>query len=98
MTHPTIWSGLQLKAFAIWNVALNSAVLGKTKEKNVIWKPILASCSGRAYFQKLPTETMKNLNRACQRMDRFVDMRKTALTIMQGPITTTRSWQIITSE
>lgn len=36
MTHPTIWSGLQLKAFAIWYVAVNSAVLGKTKEKKVI--------------------------------------------------------------
>lgn len=36
MAHPTIWSGLQLKAFAIWYVAVSSAVLGKTKEKKVI--------------------------------------------------------------
>jgi len=69
IAHPTIWSGLLLNAFAIWYVAVKSAVFGKTKEKKVIWKPILASCSGRAYFQKLPTDTRKNLEQLCQQTD-----------------------------
>lgn len=80
MTHPTIWRGLQLKAFAIWYVAVTSAVFGNTKEKKVIWKPILASCSGRAYFQKLPTDTRKNLNQVHQHWDRIVNVNQAALT------------------
>lgn len=52
---------MQANVRPIWNVAVTSAVFGNTNEKKVIWKPVLASCSGRAYFQKDPTETMKNL-------------------------------------
>lgn len=62
MAHPTISTGLQSNAFPIWNVAVTKAVFGKTKEKKVIWKLAL-ECSGLAYFQKLPTETIKNLHR-----------------------------------
>lgn len=36
-------------------------MLGNTNEKKVIWKLTLASCSGLAYFQNDPTDTMKNL-------------------------------------
>lgn len=61
MTHPTISIGVHWKVLPIWNVAVTKAVFGKTNEKKVIWKLAL-ECSGRAYFQKLPTETMKNLH------------------------------------
>lgn len=97
MTHPTIWSGLLLKAFAIWYVAVKSAVFGKTKEKKVIWKPILASCSGRAYFQKLPTDTRKNLEQFCQRRRSIINTGEVALTRGRGPIATARSSQITAS-
>ena len=32
------------------------AVLGNTKENQVIWKGILERCSGKMYFQREPTE------------------------------------------
>lgn len=73
MTHPAISIGLHSKVRPIWYVAVTSAVLGNTNEKNVIWKLALLSCSGLAYFQKDPTETMKNLCGA-QRLARRAHM------------------------
>lgn len=41
-----------------WRPVHTRAVLGKTKDHQVIWKGILLP--GRVYFQREPTQTMKN--------------------------------------
>lgn len=58
MTQAAMRSPLLLTAVARAKVAVTKAVLGKTKDHQVIWKGIV--CSGRTYFHREPTEARKN--------------------------------------
>lgn len=57
-THPNILNPGLLRAWASASVAVTRAVLGNTKEYQVIWKG--KRWPGRQYFHREPTDTKKN--------------------------------------